>query len=433
VSTPRICVVSANFHPFVGGLESQALSHVRGLRQRGYSVTILTLRHSRDWPAHEQLAGAGVVRVAGIPLALRAHLPGIARRPLYFFSVLALAGALWRYRRQYDIAHVYQLTILATLCALVCLFSRKRLVVAVRSIGANLVAPAPLRHASARSPATDGKSRTVASGPAGGDLAQLWQFGMPTVWLTCKLLRRVGAVVLVLSTRSMPHLAAFELSGLPMVLLPNGVDTERFTPSPASVASSAERARTVVCVARLVPAKGIETLLRAWRLVRERTAEVRLLLVGDGPLMPALQHLAEDLDVQACVEFVGERPDARPYLRRAGVAVLSSYAEGLSNALLEAMACGLPCVATRISGSEDVIQHEVNGLLVEPGDVSALAGALLRLLSDPALAERYGHAARATIEAHYSRERILAQHMDLYRQLMDASPRPSRLELSLSR
>jgi glycosyltransferase involved in cell wall biosynthesis len=89
----------------------------------------------------------------------------------------------------------------------------------------------------------------------------------------------------------------------------------------------------------------------------------------------------------------------------------------MPNAILEAMACGLPCVATRVSGSEDIVQHGVNGLLVEPEDHEGLAQALLILLQDPALAQAYGRAARATIEQHYSLDRITDRHVALYDQL----------------
>src|SRR5437588_3423464 len=86
----------------------------------------------------------------------------------------------------------------------------------------------------------------------------------------------------------------------------------------------------------------------------------------------------------------------------------------MPDAVLEAMACGLACVAARVSGSEDIIQHGVNGLLVEPGDYQSMAQALLTLLVDPVLAEKYGQAARATIEKHYSFERIMDRYIELY-------------------
>ena len=102
---------------------------------------------------------------------------------------------------------------------------------------------------------------------------------------------------------------------------------------------------------------------------------------------------------------------------RGNLAVLPSRFEGMPNAVLEAMACGLPCVATRVSGSEDIIQHGINGLLVEPQDYENMAKALLTLLCDPVLAKKYGHAARIRIEQHYSFQRILNMYIELYQEL----------------
>jgi glycosyltransferase involved in cell wall biosynthesis len=89
----------------------------------------------------------------------------------------------------------------------------------------------------------------------------------------------------------------------------------------------------------------------------------------------------------------------------------------MPNAVLEAMACGLPCVATRVSGSEDIIRHGVNGLLVESEDYQAMAQALLALLRDPALARQFGRVARATMEKHYSLERVTDIYVELYRSI----------------
>jgi glycosyltransferase involved in cell wall biosynthesis len=97
--------------------------------------------------------------------------------------------------------------------------------------------------------------------------------------------------------------------------------------------------------------------------------------------------------------------------------VLASRCEGMPNAVLEAMACGLACVATRVSGSEDIIQHGANGLLVKLEDYQAMAQALLLLLRDPAVAQRFGHAAHATIEEHFSLECVTDRYIELYRRV----------------
>ena len=101
------------------------------------------------------------------------------------------------------------------------------------------------------------------------------------------------------------------------------------------------------------------------------------------------------------------------------MAVLPSRWEGMPNALLEGMACGLPCVATRVSGSEDIIQHGVNGLLVESEDYQNMAQALLTLLRDPGLAQKYGRNARETVERQYSFEQVMDRYVQLYQRITE--------------
>jgi glycosyltransferase involved in cell wall biosynthesis len=139
--------------------------------------------------------------------------------------------------------------------------------------------------------------------------------------------------------------------------------------------------------------------------------------VGNGSLQSQLERMAEALSIADSVEFTGLQSDIPAQLHRGSVAVLPSRWEGMPNALLEAMACGIPCVATRVSGSEDIIQHGVNGLLVEPEDYQGMAEALLTLLHNPVLVQKYGSAARKTIERHYSFEQMMDKYVELYQRI----------------
>ncbi|MDQ6659502.1 MAG: glycosyltransferase, partial [Chloroflexota bacterium] len=173
-----------------------------------------------------------------------------------------------------------------------------------------------------------------------------------------------------------------------------------------------------VCVSGLRYEKGIDVLLQAWHQVHKQAPQARLIIVGKGGLQTQLEHMAKALDIADSVEFTGMQSDIPSQLHRGSLAVLPSRWEGMPNAVLEAMACSLPCVATRVSGSEDIIQHGVNGLLVEPEDYHGMAEALLTLLCDPALVKKYGYAARETIERHYSLEQIIDRYVELYQKIV---------------
>jgi glycosyltransferase involved in cell wall biosynthesis len=200
------------------------------------------------------------------------------------------------------------------------------------------------------------------------------------------------------------------------LLIPNGVDISRFYP----LSEDASHRQTVVCTARLCYQKGFDVLLEAWHLVHKEVPEARLIIAGIGPLKAQLADMAEALDLRESVEFVGLQSDVVAVLHRASIATLPSRWEGMPNAILEAMACGLPCVATRVSGTEDIITHEVNGLLVEPEDSQALAQALLALLRDPERSSAYGKAARERIEQSYAFEHITDIYVELYERMVSA-------------
>lgn len=180
----------------------------------------------------------------------------------------------------------------------------------------------------------------------------------------------------------------------------------------------------MVCVARLDYQKGVDVLLHAWgRMLRPPAGwraglAPRLQLVGDGALRPQLERIAAELGLADSVEFLGLRADIGDLLQRSWGFVLPSRWEGMPNVLLEAMACGLPCVATRVSGSEDIISDGVDGLLVEPEQPAALAWALRRVIEDPELAQRLGAAGRATVVRDYRLRHVAEQCVALYRRLL---------------
>lgn len=168
----------------------------------------------------------------------------------------------------------------------------------------------------------------------------------------------------------------------------------------------------VLWVGRLDPIKGVDVLLRAWARMKRRDA--RLLLAGDGPIRLALEALAGKLDLSSSVRFLGSRRDVPALLKAADVFVFPSRTEGLPNALLEAMAAGRAIVTTDAPGCRDLVDPERTGLVVQREDVSALAGAMERLVADAALRSRLGDAACWEVERHWHIRDTLAAYASLY-------------------
>jgi glycosyltransferase involved in cell wall biosynthesis len=169
-----------------------------------------------------------------------------------------------------------------------------------------------------------------------------------------------------------------------------------------------------VTVARLSPEKDIATLLRATAIVVRACPGFRLEIAGDGDERPALEQLAASLQLQNHVKFLGEIHDIPRLLGRANLFVLSSRTEGVSLTILEAMACGLPVVATSVGGNPEVVTHERTGILVPAGDPEALATNLLWVAHHPREGKRMGHAGRERVEACFDCRRMVAQYERLY-------------------
>lgn len=178
----------------------------------------------------------------------------------------------------------------------------------------------------------------------------------------------------------------------------NGIDEVRFIPS----GETAGKGETIGIVARLAPVKGIDILLRAMRIVVSKRPSSRLKIVGDGPERQALEKLAVNLGISDNVEFLGFMREIPHLLGQMDLVVLSSYSEGTSITLLEAMAAGKPVVVTSVGGNSAIVEDGKNGFLVPPGAPGELADAILRLLDDHKLRERMSAENRRKIARSFS-------------------------------
>jgi glycosyltransferase involved in cell wall biosynthesis len=170
-------------------------------------------------------------------------------------------------------------------------------------------------------------------------------------------------------------------------------------------------------VARLVPIKAHEIFLEAAAELRRRQPNARFLVVGDGERRAELEARARALGLEDVALFLGWRRDMRTVYADLDVVVLSSLNEGSPVAVIEAMAAGRPVVSTDVGGVGEVVTPGESGLLVPPRDPRALAEAVSALLSDPAAAERMGHAARSAVYPKYSSTRLIADLERLYLEL----------------
>lgn len=377
----RVLAFSWFYLPFVGGAELFLKALAEQLRGR-YAFTIVTARMRRDLPRLEERTEGRIIRV-GIGSAL----------DKFLYLGLAPVRAL-RLERP-DLVH------------------------AVMASGGAFAAAA--YRTSVRRPALltlqDGDSEAYVR----SYLGPLFVFFAPLH----RRFDRVHAISRFLAERAIGY-------GVPPSLvsvIPNGCDDALFERRPADAAVmelrrqlGLESERVIVSVSRLVLKNGIDRLIQALPLIVARCPRARLVLVGDGEDRPKLEALARQLGVAGGIHFVGSVPPARvpDYLSLGDVFVRPSLSEGLGTAFLEALACGVPIVASRIGGITDFLEEGVTGLSCDPQDPASIATATLRLLEDEELRRRLGTAGRRLAAERYRWSAVADRVAALYDELLSA-------------
>lgn len=374
--------------PEVGGAGRQCLKLSRALIQQNIPVTIVTDRLSWGDPARQTIQGVPVVFLnTGRPYVYR---KGLKRLGNYVY-ILSTMRYLFQHRAEYDIIHAHS----ARLAGFVSVFAGTRF--KKKSI-----------------------FKVMNSGERNDALQLRHDRSLLGAGYMASYLRRCDCVI-SLNEQASAELRQMGFRPDQIALIPNGVEDGEIEPK-----NSYQRPETlrVIFVGRLSRSKGLDSLLKAFKILVTGfgISYCRLLILGKGELLAQLQELAGRLDITPYVDFAGEVADVFSYLSASSIFVLPSYGEGISNALLEAMAAGLACITTDTAGNNTLIRHRQNGILigVTQNEVE-LAEALCQLATDDDLRERLGRAARRTVETDFSIAAIARRYIDLYQRLL-ASP-----------
>ena len=386
----KVLMVISQFHPIIGGAEKQARILARKLIKRGVTVDIVTGWWKSGTARKEKIDGIQVFRnfacwgMFGIK-GIRT-MGGL----IYMFT---LGLYLLIHRREYDIIHVHQ----ALYPAFVSVFVGKQV------LGMPVLV------------------KTASSGIT-SDFKLLKRF--PLGNLQSKyLLKKMDCLVAVSRISG----GEYQSIGFPesqIVYIPNGVEI------PYETKDFTERITRVVTTSRLSEEKGVDVLLKAWAEVIRYEKELKLTIIGHGPLESELKILSQSLGIEKSVEFTGMVENVEAYLRNAELFVLPSRSEGMSNALLEAMSYGIPCIATNVGGNGELLGADDkkissegyliarNGLLVNPDDLKGLSEALLYLLRHKEERAELGRRSRRFIKENYSINSIADRYISLYQSML---------------
>ena len=419
----RICYLTFMFSPIVGGAETRTQKQGQRLQALGHNVVVVTARHDQHWKRKEIIDGLPVIRVSGMYRPDGSLRTGrLGHLPLN----LSILLTLWRLRYSYDMIHVIQLSPSAAAATLIGKLTHKPVIISIQSVGPSAEQTLQLEKGVTlmADTLTDASFLNVnVNDWVAGDITELPQsaFGGHAI---LNFLRKSDSYYHILSKRSYAYITSHGFRTEQIVHIPNGVNTEEFKPAPERCPAPTCSERDIICVARMEYPKGVDVLLHAWGRMMQASDQLRvhlkprLLLVGDGVFKPQLERIAAELGIQGSVEFLGQRRDIVDLLQKSWGFVMPSRWEGMPNALLEGMSCGLPCVATCVSGTEDIIVDGMNGLLVEPEQPAEMAVALRRIIEDTELARRLGQEGRATMLRDYQMNSIVDRYLQFYQHIL---------------
>ena len=375
----RILLLNYEFPPVGGGASKASFYMARELARRGHHIDVLTCRADGQ-PEIENVEGVCVYRVASPRKSM--HEAGVYAVMSYLFFARRVLKQLLQ-EHVYDCGHFY----FAIPTGLLTFRWR-----------AMTDAPYIISLRGSDVPNYDSNAKTI---------NLLHQVLKP---VTSAILRHSHSVVA--NSESLRELAKESFHNEKIITITNGVCPQDF--APAKNLRQDDRTVTALCVARLIRRKGIDALLEA--VAKCESTTVRVVIAGTGPQRNALIEHAKRLGIDNRIRFVGSVNSSEivAHYQQADFLIHPALVESFSMTLLEAMSCGLPIIASDIGGIPELVEHDINGLLISPGDIPALAKAINRMAESKSLRARFSGASRAKILDQFTWEHITTAYEQQY-------------------
>ena len=396
----NICFVIESFYPEINGGAVHTRLLAEKFHEAGNKVMVVTQRRLAKYPRREIVSGFPVIRVGP---TIRFGMLG------RYLCMLTILLPLMANRRGYDVALVAAPRILGAPVIVLMKLLGKKCVIKPDSCGE-----------------MDGSYalQQLSSGSMASILAGTY-FRIRNFFL-----KRADAYIAI-SSVIFRELHGMGIASDRIATIPNGVDSDRFAPPDAATKllirkrlGLPDEAIIFAYCGRLTREKGLGSLIRVWKQLRDRYRDIHLLLIGSGKGLSLdcedeLRSFVsrENLDSSVC--FTGAVEDVRDYLKSADIFVLPSRTEALGVALIEALLIGIPAIATRVDGIPDVITQNVNGLLVKPDNDAELLDAASTLIDNQANRDRLTSAARKSAIVRFSITQVVQKYLDLLNAVLD--------------
>jgi glycosyltransferase involved in cell wall biosynthesis len=389
----KICVVAPLFHTSLGGVGKQAVLLTEKLSKCGFKLIVLT-RKMINTPEFKTPANIEIHYIPSFkPCVHILEEINLSNLLISLSFSLMLAFKLLVLRKKYDLAHFHGASLPLCICLPLLKLLGKR--VSAKVLASNL-------------------------GTEVGSLKGKYLFmGNLMAWI----IRHTDKFIAI-SQEIADGLKKDGIQPEKIKQITNFVDTERFYPINdqerhiLKTALSIDRNVVINFTGRIVERKGVDILVNAFAESMELMPSSILIIVGAGPDEDKIKNMASKLGINNKIRFFGHSREVIKYYHAADIYVLPSYAEGMPNSLLEAMACGLPIIASKIGGVVDVIENGKDGILFEPGDISGLSSALVRLSKDVGLRVRLGEEARKKAVEGFSIERVADEYIKIYENML---------------
>ncbi|MFH1724552.1 MAG: glycosyltransferase family 4 protein [Elusimicrobiota bacterium] len=376
-----VVMLTTNFYPHIGGAEKQALEVSKALAARGARVRVVT-RRTRGLRSEDS--------VAGIPVRRLAAWGGGLLGPVVFM-LSSLLHLLLRWR-EYDVLHVHLASSPAVSAAL-----------AGRILGKKVV----VKMGGGKGVGEIARSRGSLSGRL-----KLWAIG------------RLRPTLVAVNREQARELVGFGLERLEVRLIPNGVDLQAYRPAAQRERDDIRRelgwaGMVFLFLGRFGSDKGqlegLGTFLDGWSAARRNGFSGSFYMVGSGPEEARFREMIRSRGLDDCARLLGPREEVSRLHRGADVFVLPTLSEGLSNALLEALASGLPALACRVSGIREVVEHGTQGFLFDPSSPEEVERLLTDIGRDPARLRAMGRSARKLAASRFSLDATAEAWLEAYK------------------
>lgn len=370
------------FYPHIGGVEKVVYEISKRLVKLGHETVVITL-NTNKMASFEILNGVKIYRCRSVNLTGLVGIQLSISLPV-IFKILDICK-----KEKPDVIHAHNRFFFTTICAA----TLKRLL------------KIPL--------VTTFHLGSLTFGKRSLDLALKIYEGTISKWI----IKNCDQIIAV-SRAVKKHVVNLGASFDKVTVIPNGVDLEAFKPTEKSKDSS-DGMKNVVFIGRLVFNKGAQYIVEAAPMVIARYPNTKFIIVGDGPMKSYLEKLSKKLGVTHAFKFLGTVPSIQEIFKQCDIFVRPSLTEGMSLAVLEAMSCGLPVIATKVAGTPEIIINNKTGILIDVKNVQQLADSILRLFSDPELLQSLSRNARLFVEKHYNWDRVTKLTLQVYEKMLN--------------